>query len=221
MLSTTLSGQQRIDQVVAKAEQMNDVDVNVIQTKNEDTGVVIRVVKNVTISDNRSLVSEFRTAFDRERENAYQVSQNTNNGVAQIKYRFRSGDRDVSYSFRQEGDSRATVIYTNQEKGNQAFNLDFFTIPDINFTLPDFNITIPDVNSVDTAALRANMEKFEQNMEAWSREFAPQMEEWGKQMEELMKQLEPQMQELQERMKALGEEYGRKVGEQFRNQGNN
>lgn len=230
MLSTTLSGQQRIYQVLTKAEQMNDVDVSVIQAKNESTGELMRVVKNVSIPNNPGLVSEFLAAFDGERENASQVYETINDVSSYRKYYFRSSDREITYTLRQERDLTASVIYTDQKNMFPAFNV----------SIPLIGAMMPDLNSLDTAALREGLGELTLNtgtlmegfvpmfgklMEEYIKAMGPLLEEYMEAMKPLMEEnmeaVEPQMEELQKLLEALGEEFERKAEEQPRGRGNN
>ncbi len=180
-----LSAQQRIEQLVVRAENDPNVDTSVVINRNRESGETQRTVKTVTIRDNRALVSEFRTAFDRDRDDAYQITESTENGVVSKRYRFRSDGREIFCTLRLDSDSKAKVTYTDRDAD----------VPSIQFYLHGAG------SSLDTAALRLKMEEFGQNMENWRLEYGPQLEDlsrrmeiWGKEfgrkMEEAAKQVE-------------------------------
>ncbi len=175
-----LSAQQRIEQLVTRAEQASNVDTNVVINRNRESGATERTVKTVTINDNRALVSEFRTAFDRERDNAYQITENTSDGVSNRRLRFRSGEREISCTLRIESDSKATVSYTDRDAN----------VPAIQFF---FNGRSVGTMSVDTVVLRRRLE-----------ELKPQLEELSRNMEYLGTEYGPRLEELGRRIEGIG-----------------
>lgn len=180
--------QQRIEQVISKAEGLNGVNTNVVMNRNTETGATERIVKTIRITDNKNLVSEFLTAFNQEKEKAYQVSESSNNGVRQRTYRFRSGERDITCTLRMETESKATVSYIDRDDNSPLSREGQFfrgmSMNDFQGNMEQFGQNMADWGT-----------EFGRNMENWSKEFAPQMEAWAKEFAPKMEELGKRIQE--------------------------
>ena len=156
-----IHAQQQIEQTMTRVEGMNNVNTNVVINKNKETGAVERIVKTVSIMSNKNVVSDFVAAFDREKDNAYQISESSSAGSSQRTYRFRSGDRDITCSLKIFGGSNADVSYIDRDvNASPSLEERFFR----------------GLSSLDTMQLRINMQEFGRDVEAWAKEFGEKVE---------------------------------------------
>lgn len=160
-----LFSQTNLNNLLKQCETKTTVDMNVVMDRNRETGEISRIVKNVTINNDKRLVDDFLSAFSRDKDKADKIIENIRGGrTIPSLYQFRDGEKRISYSFSLTDDSNANVTYIERTGSGNSFS-DIFS----------FNI--------NSEEFKQSMESFGRNMEAWGAEFGPKMEEWAKQIE--------------------------------------
>lgn len=118
--STQLLAQKNLEAVILKCKSDKTVDKSIVTRKDPKTKKLEKVVSSFTIMGNNALRQEVKTAFERDKEEAYQVIENESNGEVSWFIRFSKGNVRTSYSLNVDGDDELsiTVIDTyDEEKG--------------------------------------------------------------------------------------------------------
>lgn len=121
--SAQLSAQKNLEAVIQKCKSDKTVDKSIVTRKDPQTKRLEKVVSSFTIRGNNALRQEVMTAFERDKEEAYQVIQNESNGEVSWFIRFAKANVRTSYSLNVDGDDELslTVIDTyDEEKGVDA-----------------------------------------------------------------------------------------------------
>jgi poly(A) polymerase Pap1 len=112
-LSADLFAQETLKALIKKCESMENVNVNVVRSKNKETRELEQEMTSISFRNNQALVNEFIAAFAKDKEMADQEIENKSNGkITNLFYRFG----DVSYSFSQHDDTGASVSVMNGNK---------------------------------------------------------------------------------------------------------
>ena len=107
----SIQAQEALNALVKKCESMEKVDINVIYNRNKETKKVEKCIKSIGFTDPQ-LMNEFLAAFEKEKENAYQVIDNKVNGKMMPSfYRFSVGKSEISYSFTASKNGRVDITY--------------------------------------------------------------------------------------------------------------
>jgi hypothetical protein len=110
LFSSCATAQDNLNALVKKCESMESVDMNIVYQKDKETKKTQQVIKSLTIENNKDLVTKFLEAFKKDKEKAYTVIENKQNGkIVPSFYRFSTGNTDISYSFSLDDDANASV----------------------------------------------------------------------------------------------------------------
>lgn len=115
----SLQAQEHLSALMKKCESMDKVDIQVLYEKDPKTKKPEKNIVTVTFraQDHPKLHNDFLDAFRKDRESAYKVIENKQNGkIVPSFYRFIQGKNDVSYSFNFTGDMRDRVQITCIER---------------------------------------------------------------------------------------------------------
>lgn len=118
----SLQAQEHLSALMKKCETIDKVDIQVLYQKDPQTKKPEKNIVTVTFraQDNPKLHKDFLEAFRKDRESAYKVIENKQNGkIVPSYYRFMQGKNDVSYSFNFTGDMRDQVQITCIERFNE------------------------------------------------------------------------------------------------------
>jgi hypothetical protein len=116
-LSADLFAQETLKALVKKCESMENVNINVVRSKNKETREPEKEIINISFVNNQALVDEFIAAFAKEKELADQEIENKSNGkITNLFYRFG----DVSYSFSQHDETGASVSVMTGDMGKRG-----------------------------------------------------------------------------------------------------
>ena len=111
--SMDMFAQDALKALVQKCENMENVNVNVVRSRNKETRKLERLVTSISFSDNQALVNEFIAAFNKDKDMADQEIENRSGGkITNVFYIF--GDR--SYSFSQDDDGSASITVIERER---------------------------------------------------------------------------------------------------------
>ena len=102
--STELWAQKNLEAVVQKCKSDKSVDKSIVTKRDTKTKKLQKIISSFTIEDNPTLQQEVKTAFEQDKEDAYQVIENESNGKMDYFIRFSKANFKVSYSI----DSRDT-----------------------------------------------------------------------------------------------------------------
>jgi len=165
-ISPQLFSQTNLNNLLKQCETKNTVDMNVVMDRNRETGEISRIVRNVTINNDKRLVDDFLAAFSRDKDKADKIIENIRGGrTIPSMYQFSDGEKRISYTFSLSDDSNATVTYIERTGGGSSFS---------------------NIFSFNSEEFKQSMEKFGRDMEAWSAEYAPKIEAWAKEFGEKM-----------------------------------
>jgi uncharacterized protein (DUF3084 family) len=111
-LSMSVSAQETIKALVEKCKTMENMDVNVLRSKNKETKKVEKEVVSIRFKNNETLLKEFVAAFNKDKDAANQELEYTVNGSKELNYRFDN----VSCSLSQDGKGGVTVSIIQDDK---------------------------------------------------------------------------------------------------------
>jgi hypothetical protein len=129
-LATDLYAQETLKALMKKCENMENVDVDVVRSRNKETKKLERVVTEISFKNNQTLVNEIIAAFEKDREMAdKEIEEKSNGKIKELFYRF--GDNSYSFTQRDNGGGSISVIesYGKVEKSGLYLDLDL----DLNF----------------------------------------------------------------------------------------
>ncbi len=113
-ISTEVFAQEAIKALVKKCENMQNVNINIVRSRNKDTKKLERVVKNISFSNDKILADEFIAAFEKDREMADKEIENMSNGkLDNLFYRF--GNSSYSFSYDKEGGSVSITVIERED----------------------------------------------------------------------------------------------------------
>ena len=195
-IAPQLGAQTHLNNLMKQCETKSTVDINVVMNRNKETGEINKVVKSVTINNDKRLVDDFLNAFGRDKEKATKIIENIKSGkTIPSLYQFTDGEKRVSYSFSLSDEANASVTYI-ERIGDSGFLLDIFGS---NFDSVEFESQM----EVFGKNMEAWGEEFGRKMEAWSAEYAPKMEAWAKEFaqkaENLAKEIDTTKMDKEER----------------------
>jgi len=151
-----ISAQDALKAIAKKCENMENVDISVVRTREKDTKKVNRYIMNVDFNDNESLKKEILMAFDKDRSNAdHEVEGRKNGRGRELMLRF--GSSTYSYSERLDGRVSFSVIedYSSQD-GAFFHNGGYF-----NYSHPfqaQIDVATQTINSIDWVDMSKNLE---------------------------------------------------------------
>lgn len=122
---TELWAQKNLEAVVQKCKADKTINKSVVTNKDPETKKLSKKISSFTVEGNSTLLQEIKSAFEQDKEEAYQVIENENNGMVNWFIRFSKGNNTVSYSM--DGNMERlslTVIedFDTQEKANSDKN---------------------------------------------------------------------------------------------------
>ena len=79
--STELWAQKNLEAVVQKCKADKTIDKSVVTNKDPKTKKVYKIVSSFVVEGHAALQQEIKSAFERDKEEAYQVIENENDGV--------------------------------------------------------------------------------------------------------------------------------------------
>ena len=97
-LSTEVFAQKNLEEVVRKCKSDKSVDKSVVTKKDPATKQKRRVVSSFEVESGSPLYQEVMTAFERDKEEAYQIIENESGGNKNYFIRFTRADGNVAYS---------------------------------------------------------------------------------------------------------------------------
>ena len=103
--STELWAQKNLEAVVQKCKADKTIDKSVVTNKDPKTKKVYKIVS--------SFVVEGHAALQRDKEEAYQVIENENDGVVSWFIRFSKGKNTVSYSINVDKEELFLTVIEN------------------------------------------------------------------------------------------------------------
>ena len=94
-------GHRRIlEAVVQKCKADKTIDKSVVTNKDPKTKKVYKIVSSFVVEGHAALQQEIKSAFERDKEEAYQVIENENDGVVSWFIRFSKGKNTVSLFYK-------------------------------------------------------------------------------------------------------------------------
>lgn len=84
--STELWAQKNLEAVVQKCKADKTIDKSVVTNKDPKTKKVYKIVSSFVVEGHAALQQEIKSAFERDKEEAYQVIENENDGVLLLTY---------------------------------------------------------------------------------------------------------------------------------------
>ena len=85
----------------------------VVQNKDPKTKKVYKIVSSFVVEGHAALQQEIKSAFERDKEEAYQVIENENDGVVSWFIRFSKGKNTVSYSINVDEEELLLTVIEN------------------------------------------------------------------------------------------------------------
>ena len=101
--STELWAQKNLEAVVQKCKA----------DKTIETKKVYKIVSSFVVEGHAALQQEIKSAFERDKEEAYQVIENENDGVVSWFIRFSKGKNTVSYSINVDEEELLLTVIEN------------------------------------------------------------------------------------------------------------
>ena len=111
--STELWAQKNLEAVVQKYKSDKSVDKSIVTKRDPKTKELQKIISSFTIEDNPTLQQEVKTAFEQDKEDAYQVIENENDGVVSWFIRFSKGKNTVSYSINVDEEELLLTVIEN------------------------------------------------------------------------------------------------------------
>ena len=105
--STELWAQKNLEAVVQKCKADKTIDKSVVTKK------VYKIVSSFVVEGHAALQQEIKSAFERDKEEAYQVIENENDGVVSWFIRFSKGKNTVSYSINVDEEELLLTVIEN------------------------------------------------------------------------------------------------------------
>lgn len=123
-----LSAQETLKALVKKCESMENVNVNMVRSRNKETKQLERNITTISFSNNQALVNEIVAAFEKDKDLADQEIENRSGGkVTNMFYRF--GNASYSFSQNEEGGGSLSII----ERDGATPGFGFGPTPSFNF----------------------------------------------------------------------------------------
>ena len=111
--STELWAQKNLEAVVQKCKADKTIDKSVVTNKDPKTKKVYKIVSSSVVEGHAALQQEIKSAFERDKEEAYQVIENENDGVVSWFIRFSKGKSTVSYSINVDEEELLLTVIEN------------------------------------------------------------------------------------------------------------
>ena len=89
------------------------IDKSVVTNKDPKTKKVYKIVSSFVVEGHAALQQEIKSAFERDKEEAYQVIENENDGVVSWFIRFSKGKNTVSYSINVDKEELFLTVIEN------------------------------------------------------------------------------------------------------------
>ena len=115
--STELWAQKNLEAVVQKCKADKTIDKSVVTNKDPKTKKVYKIVSSFVVEGHAALQQEIKSAFERDKEEAYQVIENESNGKMDYFIRFSKANVKVSYSMDSRDTKLSFTVIENFEKG--------------------------------------------------------------------------------------------------------
>ena len=115
--SMELMAQKNLEAVVQKCKSDKSVDKSIVTKRDPKTKELQKIISSFTIEDNPTLQQEVKTAFEQDKEDAYQVIENESNGNMDYFIRFSKANVKVSYSMDSRDTKLSFTVIENFEKG--------------------------------------------------------------------------------------------------------
>ena len=75
-IAPQLGAQTHLNNLLKSCETKTSVDMNVVMNRDRESGEITKIVKNVTINNDKRLVDDFLAAFARDKEQADKIIEN-------------------------------------------------------------------------------------------------------------------------------------------------
>ena len=111
--STELWAQKNLEAVVQKCKADKTIDKSVVTNKDPKTKKVYKIVSSFVVEGHAALQQEIKSAFERDKEEAYQVIENESDGVVSWFIRFSKGKNTVSYSINVDEEELLLTVIEN------------------------------------------------------------------------------------------------------------
>lgn len=129
-LTTEMMAQDAVTALVKKCESMKDVQIQKARSRDKDTKEVTRDITTIVISSNPSLVNDFISAFNKDRNNALEEAESLSEGkVSNLFLRFEKS----SCSLTQTDGGSAVVSLTIGDNMRYFGSMNINVDPKINF----------------------------------------------------------------------------------------
>ena len=115
--SMELMAQKNLEAVVQKCKADKTIDKSVVTNKDPKTKKVYKIVSSFVVEGHAALQQEIKSAFERDKEEAYQVIENESNGKMDYFIRFSKANVKVSYSMDSRDTKLSFTVIENFEKG--------------------------------------------------------------------------------------------------------
>ena len=97
----------------AECKADKTIDKSVVTNKDPKTKKVYKIVSSFVVEGHAALQQEIKSAFERDKEEAYQVIENENDGVVSWFIRFSKGKNTVSYSINVDEEELLLTVIEN------------------------------------------------------------------------------------------------------------
>ena len=152
-----ISAQDALKAIAKKCENMENVDVSVVRSRDKETKKVNNYVMSITFEKNESLKKEILAAFQKERVNAdHEVEDRRNGRIRELLLRF--GSSSYSLSERTNGRFSFSVI-ENYGSKDGAFFHNGFHLNNIRPLQAQMDMVNQKLESIDWEELSENLEK--------------------------------------------------------------
>jgi len=109
-----LSAQQALNNWLKKCENIKTVDFSVINYRNPDTKKEERKTMKVSFSNNDALLKELIEAFDKDKKDAYTVSEKRTEGMTRpdfCTFKINGFDTKYMFEFKKNGQVIVTALF--------------------------------------------------------------------------------------------------------------
>lgn len=119
-VGTGLFAQKNLEAVVKKCIEDKSVNKSTVQRKDPKTKALVSVIRTITVQDDLSLKNEIKSAFERDKEDAYQVIENEGGGNTNWFIKFETDKSRVSYSLDLNGDMVSLTVIEKFDRKDES-----------------------------------------------------------------------------------------------------
>jgi hypothetical protein len=124
LITTEAGAQEAVKALLKKCESMENLDINIIRSRDKETGEVRNSVTSIRIESNPALVKEFQDAFQSDYQKNNEVADQeliTRRGGKIVNLMLRYGNIHYQFSVdeKKDGDASVSVIERSKKDKNK------------------------------------------------------------------------------------------------------